>query len=259
MNLSVDGRHGLVCGASKGIGWASACALAELGATVTLAARSEEMLRARIRELPGNSQHDFVVADFNDLNGVRAAFARLASEEPVNILINNSGGPSGGPILHASEEQLVMAFRQHVLASQIITQLVVEGMKSSGYGRIINVISTSVKQPIPGLGVSNTIRGAMGNWSKTLAGELGPFGITVNNILPGATATDRLTGIIDAYADKSGKSAEEVAKSMQGNIPLGRFGFPEEIANVVAFLASPAASYITGTNVVVDGGRTASL
>ena len=181
------------------------------------------------------------------------------NKSDINILVNNTGGPAGGPIEDAKIDEFIHAFSNHLLCNHILVKAVKEGMKKSGYGRIINIISTSVKQPLNGLGVSNTIRGAVANWSKTMANELGQFGITVNNVLPGATDTIRLQSIMETNATKKGKSVEEIKQEMANEVPLKRIAQPEEIANAVAFLASPAASYINGINVPVDGGRTKSL
>lgn len=260
MDINLNGKHALVCGGSRGIGWAAALELASLGARITLVARNEDSLEQRVSELPAiEGGHSWLAVDFNDRTNLRRVVFESVEMRPVHVLINNSGGPAAGPIVGATEDQFLTAFGQHVLCSQILVNAVLPGMRSAGYGRVINIISTSVKQPIPGLGVSNTIRGAMANWSKTLARELAPDGITVNNVLPGATSTDRLAEIISAKASKSGKSTEEEARAMQAGIPMQRFARPEEVASAIAFLASPASSYITGTNVVVDGGRTASL
>jgi len=183
----------------------------------------------------------------------------MANARAVHILVNNTGGPPGGPAHTAALDEFRIAFNQHVMAAQIVLQAILPGMRAAGYGRIVNVISTSVKEPIRNLGVSNTIRGAMASWAKTLATELGPFGITVNNVLPGYTKTQRLDQILADRSKATGKPAPEVAKTMLSTVPLGRFAEPEEIANVIAFLATAAAGYINGINVPVDGGRMQSL
>jgi 3-oxoacyl-[acyl-carrier protein] reductase len=261
MDLNLKGKHALVCGGSQGIGLAGAREIAALGASVTLLSRNEERLREAIDQLDTSigQKHDFIVADLSNPDAARKVVETLVDEEPVHILVNNAGGPKSGPIVDAQPEQFLAGFTTHVLSSQMITQAVLPGMRKSGYGRIINIISTSVKQPIPGLGVSNTIRGAMGNWSKTLAGEVAQFGITVNNVLPGMTATQRLTELFRSIADHQSTTEEDYADQVRKTIPMRRFAEPVEIGNAVAFLASPAASYITGTNVVVDGGRTGNL
>lgn len=262
MNLDLTGRRALVCGSSQGIGLAAAVELAQLGATVTLFARNAERLETARNSLPTPSgqQHGTLVADFGDLDQLRPAVSEaISSGGSFQILVNNTGGPPPGPALDADVGQFLDAFRQHLLVNQTLVQLLCPGMKESQYGRIINVISTSVKQPIVGLGVSNTVRGAVANWSKTLATELAPFGITVNNVLPGATKTARLDSIISDSAVKRGSTNEDVANGMMRSIPAARFGEPEEIGAAIAFLASPAAGYITGINLPVDGGRTQCL
>ncbi|MFD0963407.1 SDR family oxidoreductase [Pseudofulvibacter geojedonensis] len=259
MNLDLTNKNALVCGSTQGIGKASAKELASMGANITLVARNEEKLKNVLSELDSSrgQNHNYIVADFQNpselsskINGANQSF---------HILINNTGGPAGGPVFDATLDQFESAFTQHLKCNHVLAQAVVPSMKEAGYGRIINIISTSVKQPLNGLGVSNTIRGAVANWSKTLANELGEFGITVNNVLPGATGTERLNEIINNKANKTGKSVEEVSNAMKAQVPANRFAKPEEIANAVAFLASPAASYINGINVPVDGGRTKSL
>lgn len=261
MNLSLTGRNALVCGGSKGIGFATATELALLGATVTLMARNEAALREAVAQLDTSAgqQHDYVVADAADTAGLGDAVHGLVRRKAIHILINNSGGPAAGRAHLARPEDYIAAFTQHLLANQTVVQAVLPAMQEAGYGRIINIISTSVKQPLDNLGVSNTIRGAVANWAKTLANELGGYGITVNNVLPGATATERLSQIIDFGAAKSGSSVEDVVAHMQKEIPLQRFAKPEEVAAAAAFLASPAAAYITGINLPVDGGRTKCL
>lgn len=262
MNLNLDNKTALVCGASKGIGKAVAYELASLGANVILMARSADLLIAAVADLPiksANQSHQFVIGDSNNPVELHKKIKNLLQEININILINNTGGPASGPILNASPESFLEAFNQHLLASHLLTSMIVPGMKKTGYGRIINIISTSVKVPLKGLGVSNTIRGAVASWAKTLSSELGPFGITVNNVLPGATNTGRLQEIVRAKASKTMTSMEDVEKEMISEIPLNRFAQPGEVAAAVAFLASPSASYINGINLPVDGGRTGCL
>ena len=262
MNLDLTGKHALVCGGSQGIGHAAAIELAQLGADVTLLARSRDALERALAALPrvhAAQAHATIVADMNEHTDLRARVEAAASSRPIHILVNNTGGPPGGPAHAAALDDFRIAFNQHVMAAQIVLQAVLPGMRASGYGRIINVISTSVKEPIRNLGVSNTIRGAMASWAKTLATELGPFGITVNNVLPGYTKTQRLDQILADRAKATGKPESEIAKTMLATVPLGRFAEPEEIANVIAFLATPAAGYVNGINVPVDGGRMQSL
>jgi len=262
MNLDLTGKHALVCGGSQGIGHAAAIELAKLGADVTLLARSHDALESALAALPrmhAAQTHATIAADMNDHAGLHAKVEAAAKARAVQILVNNSGGPPGGPAHTAAIDEFRVAFEQHIIAAQTILQAVLPGMKSSGYGRIVNVISTSVKEPIRNLGVSNTIRGAMASWAKTLATELGPFGITVNNVLPGYTKTRRLDQILADRSKATGKSEDDVAKAMLATVPLGRFADPAEIGGVIAFLASPAAAYVNGINVPVDGGRMQSL
>ena len=251
-------KNALVCGSTQGIGKATAIALAKEGANVTLVARNEEKLKAVLAELPNDNQHHYyLVADFSDPEKLRMYLNAL--KYPIHILVNNTGGPAGGPVFNASLDEFERAFTMHLKCNHVLVQSLVPGMKKAGYGRIINIISTSVKQPLDGLGVSNTIRGAVANWSKTLANELGQFGITVNNVLPGATETERLNEILKNKSAKTGKSIEEVAETMKNAAPAKRFAKPEETAAAITFLASGLAGYINGINLPVDGGRTKSL
>lgn len=261
MDLNLKGKRALVCGSSRGIGKAIALELARLGASVTLMARNQENLKLALAELPGEDgqRHDYAVADFNFPDNLKTLIAGLLEKDTFDILINNTGGPPAGPVMDAQPEAFLKAFSTHLICNQILVQATVPGMKANGFGRIINVISTSVKIPIPGLGVSNTIRGGVANWAKTLSLELAPFGITVNNVLPGSTMTDRLDEIIRANAAKTGKSLDEVRGQMISEIPAKRLGAPHEVASAAAFLATPAAAYINGINLTVDGGRTGSL
>lgn len=261
MNLFLQGKRALVGGASRGIGKAAAIELALLGASVTCISRSKDNLQAVLGQLEtvAGQTHDYIVADSGQPEMLAALVAEKGESIPFQIVVNNTGGPPDGSAHTSGLEDFRLAFTQHVICSQSILKVVLPGMRASGYGRIINVISTSVKQPIPGLGVSNTIRGAMASWAKTLAGELGPDGITVNNVLPGFTETDRLEEVIAATAQRSNRTKEDTAETMQESVPLRRFGLPSEIAAAIAFLASPAAAYINGINLPVDGGRTGSL
>jgi len=260
MNLELNNKYALVCGSTAGIGKATAMALAEEGTIVTLIARNEEKLKAVLSELPQHRNHDYVVADFSNPTELRIKIMDYISRNHgFHILINNTGGPAGGPVFSAGLEEFQNAFTQHLKCNHVLAQALVPFMKKENFGRIINVISTSVKQPLDGLGVSNTIRGAVANWSKTLANELGQFGITVNNVLPGATGTERLTQIIKNKSAKTGKTEEESADAMKNAVPAKRFAKPEETAHAITFLASERAAYINGINLPVDGGRTKSL
>lgn len=262
MNLNLIGKHALVCGGSQGIGRAAALELAQLGADVTVLARSRETLETVVAALPAThavQAHAWIAADMNDAAQLRAKIEAAASIRPFQILVNNSGGPPSGLAHVANAHAFLDAFQQHLIANQTALQAMLPGMRGAGYGRVINVISTSVKEPIRNLGVSNTIRGAVASWAKTLAGELGGFGITVNNVLPGYTRTQRLEQIIADRMHVTGKTATEIEQAMLTTVPAARFAEPGEVAAAIAFLASPAASYINGINVPVDGGRTQSL
>ena len=262
MNLNLTGKTALVCGSTQGIGRAAAVELALLGANVTLVARNEDKLREVVEMLDVSlgQLHRYVVADFSNHQNVKGAiesYLRLVPD--VHILVNNTGGPTGGPIIDADIDQFLKTFEMHVVNNQFLAQSVVASMKSAGFGRIVNVISTSVKQPIIGLGVSNTIRGAVASWSKTLSLELGQYGITVNNVLPGFTKTSRLDSLMETRSKSQGKSIEETEELMKATIPIRRFSEPEEVAAAIAFLCSPAAGSISGVSLAVDGGKTESL
>ena len=263
MSLSLISRRALVGGSTQGIGRAVAEALAAQGATVTLLARDAARLRevAAALPTPAGQAHDFLVADFTDPEALAATVRAYLSDTGVgfDILVNNTGGPAGGPLLDAAPAELLAAFGQHLIANHLLAQAVVPAMRAAGFGRIINVVSTSVKVPLPNLGVSNTVRGAVASWAKTLANELGPHGITVNSVLPGATLTQRHTALIAKKAAQTGQPAEAIEAGMLKLIPARRFGLAEEVAAAVAYLASPAAGYVNGTSLPVDGGRTGAL
>lgn len=257
MDIKLFGKKAIVCGASKGIGYAIAKQFAELGADVLITSRNEENLKKSFEALTnsGSQKHGYIAADFSD---PKNAFAKLQEyiqdNSPIHILVNNSGGPAPGQVIEADPEDFLKGFNSHLIMSQMLTKAVVSGMKSENYGRIINVISISVKQPVENLGVSNTIRGAMNSWSKTLSRELGQYGITVNNLLPGHTSTERLASLNKANAEKKGITSEEFASNIMKNIPVGRFAKPEELGYAAAFLASEYAGFINGINLPVDGG-----
>ena len=260
MNLNLTNKNALVCGSTAGIGRATAFALAREGVNVTLVARNREKLKQVLAELPNSENHNYIVADFANPRELQEQVIKYIDKTTgFHILVNNTGGPRSGDILNASLDEFDNAFTLHVKCNHVLAQTVIPFMKEIGYGRIINIISTSVKEPIPGLGVSNTIRGAVGNWSKTLSIELAPFGITVNNVLPGFTETERLNEIIKIKANNEGTSIEEMTEIMKNYTPAKRFAKPEETAHAVTFLASEAAGYINGINIPVDGGRTKSL
>lgn len=261
MDLNLNGKRAIVCGSTKGIGKAIAVELALLGASITLVARNEHALATTRDELrtSGEQRHEYLVADFSFPDKLRAVIDAYVSEVDVHILVNNTGGPPPGQAIDADLNEFVDAFSSHLLCNQILVKAVVPAMKRAGYGRVINIISTSVKIPIPGLGVSNTIRGAVANWSKTLSLELAAFGITVNNVLPGATVTDRLIDLSRSKAQKTGKPFDQLMEEMKMDIPAQRLASAHEVAAAAAFLATPAAAYINGINIPVDGGRTGSL
>ena len=255
MNINLTGYKAIVCGSTQGIGKATAEELVTLGATVTLVSRDEEALIAVRDSLNGNG-HQAVCADFDDQNILDERInSHVNRHGPFHILVNNTGGPPPAEIIKANNEEFIEAYSKHLICNHILTKAVLPGMKSDEYGRIINVISTSVKEPIPNLGVSNVTRGAVANWAKTLSREVSSFGITVNNILPGATNTARLKSIISELASKQGSNSKTIENEMKNKIPARRIAQPEEIAYAIAFLASPAASYINGINLPVDGGK----
>ena len=262
MDLNLTGKHALVCGGSEGIGRATAIELATLGADVTVLARRDDALRSVTAGLPTThaaQRHAWIAADAGDAATLRTKLDANASAHPFHILVNNGGGPPGGAAHTADATAFLAAFQQHLIAAQTCVQALLPGMKSAGWGRIVNVISTSVREPIANLGVSNTIRGAVAAWAKTLSKELGGFNITVNNVLPGYTRTARLDQILHDRSASTGKPQDDIARTMLATVPLARFADPDEIANAIAFLASPAAGYISGVSLAVDGGRMQSI
>jgi 3-oxoacyl-[acyl-carrier protein] reductase len=259
MNLNLVGKNALICGASAGIGQAIAIELAELGANCILFARNPEKLQKVLGELKqGEGQfHRYLTADFSQTEEVESVIDGI--QETIHIVINNTGGPRGGLLVDADPDAFQEAFKMHIVNAQNIAQRVLPGMKEAHFGRFVNIISTSVRVPLKGLGVSNTIRGAMASWAKTMANEVAPYGITVNNVLPGSTETGRLASLISSQAETRGIESAKIVAEMQAEIPMGRFGRPEEIASLAAFLCTPAASYITGVSIQADGGRIGSI
>ena len=258
----MNNRHALVCGSSKGIGASTAIELSKLGVSITLLARDEDSLSSVLGNLSTSNKqnHNIIIADFDDPIKLKDRInTHVSSSPPIHILINNSGGPKPGPIINANVEDFISAFNRHLICNHILVQALVPNMKEANFGRIINITSTSVKQPIKGLGISNTIRGAVANWAKTLSFELGEFGITVNNILPGYTDTQRLQEIFLNKSKKSNFDIESIVSDAHSQIPLGRFADPKETAKAICFLASEDASYINGINLPVDGGRLSTL
>jgi 3-oxoacyl-[acyl-carrier protein] reductase len=261
MNLSLEGKYAIICGSTQGIGLAIAEELALLGANCTLIARNKGALEEAVLKLDTQlrQQHAYLVADFSRPEDVKKVIEAHVVKKPVHILINNTGGPAAGPIIEATEEAFINTFNQHLICNHILTKAVVPSMKKEAYGRIINVISTSVKIPLKNLGVSNTIRGAVASWAKSMANELGKYNITVNNVLPGFTSTQRLSTLIENIAKRGNTVVDIVEKNMVEEVPMKRFADASEVAAVAAFLASPAASYVNGVSIPVDGGRTGSI
>ena len=253
----------IVCGASKGIGASAAIELSKYGASTILLARNETALTKIINKLDTQhgQNHQYIIADFKNPNALKKEITSFLNNfnKPIEILINNTGGPTPGPAMSATPEDFINAFNQHLICNHVLVNSVLKTMKENNYGRIINIISTSVKQPIKGLGVSNTIRGAVASWAKTLSFELGEFGITVNNILPGYTETERLHEIFEKKSKSTGVDIESVIMEAQAQIPLKRFANPSETAKAICFLASSDAGYINGINLPVDGGRLSTL
>jgi 3-oxoacyl-[acyl-carrier protein] reductase len=261
MNVSLKGKNAVVCGSTQGIGLAIAEEMAMLGANCILIARNKDALKQTLQKLDtkAGQKHSYIAADFSKPGEVKQVIENHVAANTVHILINNTGGPAAGPITEATEEAFINTFNQHLICNHVLAQAVIPSMKKEGYGRIVNIISTSVKIPLKNLGVSNTIRGAVANWAKTMANELGQYNITVNNVLPGFTKTQRLTGLIEVLAKKGNTTADIIEKDMVQEVPMKRFGDAHEIAAMAVFLASPAASYVNGVSIPVDGGRTGSI
>ena len=262
MTYNLNNKHALICGSSQGIGEAIAKKFAQTGCLVTILARNEKKLSLLKSELDklNNKNNHILVADLDAPEKLKKLFQNHSKKTNLlNILVNNSGGPSPGKISEANKHEFIKTFNRHLISSHIITKELLPGMMKEKYGRIINIISTSVKQPIKNLGVSNTIRASVASWAKTLSQEVGQYNITVNNVLPGFTNTNRLKNIIENNSEKRNKSIDFISQEMKNLVPLKRFAEPIEIANAVCFLASDEASYISGINLPIDGGRLETL
>ncbi len=250
----LDGKTALVCGASKGIGRACALMLARAGARVIACARSAADLDSLVNEMHGDG-HEGVLLDLEDLGAVRDAISGIGT---IHILLNNSGGPPGGPLLENTLEEFEGPFRRHLHAAHTITQALVPGMEEAGTGRIVNIISTSVREPIDNIGLSNTLRGAMASWAKSLSREL-PACVTINNIMPGFTDTDRLGSLATSISERTGKPVEDVRDEWMSGVPIQRLINPLETAVAVTWLCLPSSSAVRGISLAVDGGRMRSI
>lgn len=259
---SMHGKLVCVSASTKGIGKACVEHLWDMGLDILAMGRNPQDLHLLSQHFheqknKGATQHFYTLCvDHQNLQEIKEKLTSFNTIHPIDILIHISGGPKSGNLINSPTEELSTAFDQHLLSAQIMAQIVTPNMKKNHWGRIITVISTSVKTPLPNLGVSNVIRAAMSSWTKTLANELGEFGICVNSVLPGYIQTDRLTQIIKDKALKMNTSEEHVIKLMQEQIPAKRFGQAKELANLIGFLVTPGANYINGTSICVDGGRT---
>ena len=257
---ALAGKTALICGASRGIGAATARIMAKAGANVILASRSENQLNTLLSEISslGEGVHQILLLDLEDTDSLEGRIQPVLDQGPIHILVNNAGGPPGGPLLDASVEELAQPFTRHLHAAHTLVKLLTPGMINADYGRIIQIVSTSVREPIPNLGVSNTLRGAMASWAKSLSRELHPS-ITINNVLPGFTDTERLGSLAQSIHERTGKSIEAIHDGWMSQVPIERLIDPLETASVIAFLASPAAGAIRGVSLPVDGGRLRSI
>ncbi|HLD17240.1 MAG TPA: SDR family oxidoreductase [Coxiellaceae bacterium] len=261
MNIDLTGKRALVCGGSQGIGKGAALSLAECGAHITVLARDPHKLEAVVKELNHLSprNHQAIAVDLLDAVALEQAIKIALKHASFDILVLNTGGPPPGPISQASPDAFEKAFKMHILASQQLTQWVLPGMKAQQYGRIIGVTSGSVRTPYPELGVSNTMRWALTAWAKTLSYEVGPFGITVNMVMPGNIDTPRLHSLLEYKAELKQMTVEALRKTSEAQIPAQHIGSIQEIGDVIAFLATPAAAYINGASIPVDGGKSSVI
>jgi len=256
-NSAMNGMRALVCGASKGIGRATAEALATAGAEVILCSRDENTLNELCESLSGNG-HSVIALDLENIEELQNSISRILEGGPIHVLVNNSAGPPGGPLLGTEIDEFEAPFKRHLHAAHTLTKALVPGMVEAGIGRIVNIISTSVREPIPNIGLSNTLRGAMASWSKSMSREL-PECITINNILPGFTDTDRLASLANSINEKTGRTVDDIHSTWLGEVPIGRLIQPTETANAILFLCLPSSGGIRGISLAVDGGRMRSI
>ncbi|EKF42591.1 SDR family oxidoreductase [Nitratireductor indicus] len=256
MDLELDRRTALVFGASGGLGRAIAEGLAAEGANVILSGRSAEKLEAVREEIAATARGRIstLVADLGNPEAVAAAIEQVKAGEMPDILVLNGGGPPPGPMASLDPENLAPQFQTMVEAPIRIATALLPHMREKGFGRILVLLSSGVVQPIPNLGLSNTLRLSLVGWAKTLAAEVAADGVTVNGLIPGRIHTDRVDQLDAAAAKRSGKTADEVAAASRATIPMGRYGAPREFADAACFLCSGRAGYITGTSLRVDGG-----
>ncbi|GAB3421796.1 SDR family oxidoreductase [Niabella aquatica] len=261
MIISLQNKKALVGGASQGLGKAVAVQLAASGASVTIMARNEAKLQQVISELSASEgqQHDYLVVDFSDFESFKIKMDDFFSNHAVDILVNNTNGPKAGTVSEQKETDYQSAFSLLFQTVQYTTSLAVKGMKENRCGRIINLTSRTVKEPADNLALSNIIRAAVVAWGKTISRDVGKYNITVNNILTGNFDTERLNELFSLQAKAQNTSIEAITKTAEADIPLQRLGRPEELANLVTFLASEQASYITGASIPVDGGLLKSI
>ena len=261
MNISLKSKRALVGGSSKGLGNAVANQLAMSGAQVTLVARDEELLIKNVKELNKKTDltHDYLVVDYNDFNQYQIKIKEYLSLNPIDILVNNTQGPISGDVMNVSLEDYQNSF--DLLFKNVVytTMLALKNMKKNKWGRIINMTSVSVKEPLSYLALSNTIRSSVTTWGKTLANDIGSNNITVNNILTGYFNTERINELNFEKSKKLNIKIEEVFSAIENLVPLKRIGDPKEFAYLVTFLASDQASYINGVNIPIDGGLLKSL
>ena len=261
VTIDLSGKNALVGGSSAGLGKAIAVQLAQSGASVTLMSHSEEKLQNIVDELPKDQgqEHQLLTVDFNDFEDYKKIVTAYFQENSIDILVNNTQGPSAGTALEKDVEDYQQAFDLLFKVAAFTTELALRKMRNNKWGRIINVASVSVKEPLPYLVLSNSIRAAVVTWAKSLATEVGPDQITVNSVLTGYFDTQRITDLNARKAKQQGISEDEVLKEMESKVPVRRIGKPEEYGYLVAFLASEQASYITGTQIPIDGGLLQSI